>query len=67
MTDSEFDGIKLKPCPFCGSRVEMYRNGGTCIFSIRCTRCWLKVEDGFAPTRMTKEALADFFNRRVSE
>lgn len=67
MTDSEFDGIKLKPCPFCGGEVYMQRYGGSSQFYIMCKECWLRVEDGFAPTRMSKEALADFFNKRVRE
>lgn len=67
MTDSEFDGIELKPCPFCGGEAYMQRYGGTSQFYIMCKKCWLRVEDGFAPTRMPKQALADFFNKRVSE
>ena len=55
---------ELKPCPFCGSKVDIYRRcDGS--FVIICTECMLKVEDGLAPTRMPKDSLIAFFNRRV--
>lgn len=65
--DVEFKDIHLKPCPFCGSDVSINRYGGTSVYFIRCSKCWLKIEDGFAPTRMPAKALADFFNRRVNK
>ena len=57
---------ELRSCPFCGSKVDIYRRyDGS--YAIMCTECMLKVEDGLAPTTMPKESLIAFFNRRVKE
>ena len=58
---------ELKSCPFCGGNVEIRWHNANGYYSIVCSNCCLEVVDSLAPTRMPKEALIGFYNKRVKE
>ena len=55
----------LKPCPFCGGKADIIYMNMFGIYRITCNNCWLCVEDSFAPTRVSKDTLIAWWNRRV--
>lgn len=63
---SASEPIELKPCPFCGGAVEIYRGGFLRI--VACPQCGCRVS--FEPISLAekypKELVAAAWNRRAS-
>lgn len=62
---------ELKPCPFCGGKVDMKINETTLNCSVICERCNVTMKHNFKGNKKLKEVLhglmAEEWNRRENE
>lgn len=69
MTDSEFDGIELKPCPFCGSEVKLghYTANHNDWWFIRCKVCNIAIDPMYWNDVRSKNEMIKIWNRRITD
>lgn len=53
--------MEIKPCPFCGGKIEVYQRGVAIVrYYAKCTLCSVQTEDNY----MRPEDAADVVNQR---
>lgn len=57
---------KLKPCPFCGSEVELYKDTDS-VWTINCPNCELNLDIMWFTRIHTKKDLINYWNYRPLE